>query len=162
MKKPSGPRDDESGGDRRIDVRVIEDLAQITAKYDLSEIEIGLGDLRVRLARPRVEASGPEAPKTITQSRPVAPPLAPSGNRSPEVEGAVRSPMVGTAYLRPSPEAKPFVELGSVVKVGDKLLLVEAMKTFNEIVAPRPGKVVEILITDGSPVEYDQPLMLID
>ena len=67
--------------------------------------------------------------------------------------------MVGTAYLRPSPEAKPFVEVGSTVKAGDKLLLVEAMKTFNDIVAPRGGKVVSILVEDGAPVEYGQPLM---
>jgi acetyl-CoA carboxylase biotin carboxyl carrier protein len=70
--------------------------------------------------------------------------------------------MVGTAYLRPSPEAKPFVEVGSIVKEGDKLLLVEAMKTFNEIVAPKAGKVLEILIEDGSPVEYGQALMIIE
>ena len=70
--------------------------------------------------------------------------------------------MVGTAYLRASPEAKPFVEIGSVVKAGDKILLVEAMKTFNEIVAPRAGKVVEIFVEDGSPVEYGQPLLVIE
>ena len=69
--------------------------------------------------------------------------------------------MVGTAYLRPSPEAKPFVEIGSLVKAGDKLLLVEAMKTFNDIAAPR-GAVTSILIDDGSPVEYGQPLMVIE
>jgi acetyl-CoA carboxylase biotin carboxyl carrier protein len=76
--------------------------------------------------------------------------------------GSVKSPMVGTAYLRASPESKPFVEVGSIVKVGDKILLVEAMKTFNEIVAPRAGKVVEILVEDGTPVEYDQPLLVIE
>ena len=70
--------------------------------------------------------------------------------------------MVGTAYLRASPEAKPFVEVGSVVKAGDKLLLVEAMKTFNEIVAPKAGKVVEIFVEDGSPVEYGQTLLVIE
>jgi acetyl-CoA carboxylase biotin carboxyl carrier protein len=70
--------------------------------------------------------------------------------------------MVGTAYLRASPEAKPFIEIGSIVKAGDKILLVEAMKTFNEIVAPRAGKVVEIFVEDGSPVEYGQPLLVIE
>ena len=70
--------------------------------------------------------------------------------------------MVGTAYLRASPDTKPFVEVGSAVKAGDKLLLVEAMKTFNDIVAPHAGKVVSILVADGSPVEYDQPLMIIE
>ena len=76
--------------------------------------------------------------------------------------GTVKSPMVGTAYLRPSPEAKTFVEIGSVVKTGDKLLLVEAMKTFNEIVAPRAGVVSNILIEDGQPVEYGEPLLIIE
>jgi acetyl-CoA carboxylase biotin carboxyl carrier protein len=70
--------------------------------------------------------------------------------------------MVGTAYLRASPDAKPFVEVGSIVKAGDKILLVEAMKTFNEIVAPKAGKVVEIFVEDGSPVEYDQPLLVVE
>ncbi len=79
-----------------------------------------------------------------------------------DLAGAVKSPMVGTAYLRASPETKPFVEVGSMVKVGDKLLLIEAMKTFNDIVAPRAGKVVRILVDDGSPVEYDQPLMIVE
>ncbi|MGO9772072.1 MAG: acetyl-CoA carboxylase biotin carboxyl carrier protein, partial [Roseiarcus sp.] len=79
-----------------------------------------------------------------------------------ELAGAVKSPMVGTAYLRPSPEAKPFVEVGASVKAGDKILLVEAMKTFNEIVAPRAGKVTHILVEDGAPVEYDQALMVIE
>jgi acetyl-CoA carboxylase biotin carboxyl carrier protein len=76
--------------------------------------------------------------------------------------GAVKSPMVGTAYVRPSPEAKPFVEVGSHVKTGDKILLVEAMKTFNEIVAPRPGTVTAILVEDGQPVEYGEPLLIIE
>ena len=162
MKKPSGLQDDESGRERRIDIRVIEHLAQITAKYDLSEIEIGLGDLRVRLARATVGAAGLAESETASKSGTIVSPEPAGRNRSSEIIGAVKSPMVGTAYLRPSPEAKPFVEVGSIVKAGDKLLLVEAMKTFNDIVAPRPGRIAEILITDGSPVEYDQPLMIID
>ena len=70
--------------------------------------------------------------------------------------------MVGTVYLRASPDAKPFVEVGSTVKTGDKLLLVEAMKTFNDIVAPRGGRIASILVTDGTPVEYGQPLVIIE
>ena len=90
--------------------------------------------------------------------------IAPPATEPPlaDLAGAVKSPMVGTAYLRASPETKPFVEIGSAVKAGDKLLLVEAMKTFNDIVAPHAGKVVSILVADGSPVEYDQPLMIIE
>jgi len=148
---------------RRVDLSVVAALAQIAGHHDLSEIEIEHDGLRVRVARERraapvgyaaAVAPGPAAPPLETSApAPVAPSLHP---------GSVKSPMVGTAYLRPSPEAKPFVEVGSIVKEGDKLLLVEAMKTFNEIVAPKPGKVLEILIEDGAPVEYDQPLMVIE
>ena len=168
MKKPSGAQTDGSA-QSLVDVAAIDQLAKIVSQYDLSEIEISLGDLQVRLAR----RPAPLAQANVTaipQAAPVAanpalgaaiPPPA-TGAPSADLAGAVKSPMVGTAYLRPSPEAKPFVELGSVVKVGDKLLLVEAMKTFNDIVAPHAGKVVSILVADGAPVEYDQPLMIIE
>ena len=76
--------------------------------------------------------------------------------------GSVPSPMVGTAYRRPSPDAKAFVEIGSVVKAGDRILLVEAMKTFNDIVAPRAGTITAIFVEDGQPVEYGEPLVVIE
>ena len=76
--------------------------------------------------------------------------------------GAVKSPMVGTAYRRPNHDSAPFVDVGSVVKAGDKIVLVEAMKTFNEIVAPRGGTVTAIFVEDGQPVEYDQTLVIIE
>jgi acetyl-CoA carboxylase biotin carboxyl carrier protein len=168
MKKPSGVQTDGSA-QSLVDVAAIERLARIVSQYDLSEIEVSLGDLQVRLAReraPAVQASTPAIPQAAPiaanpaqssagASAAIAPPAA-------DLAGAVKSPMVGTAYLRASPETKPFVEVGSIVKVGDKLLLVEAMKTFNDIVAPRAGKVVSILVEDGSPVEYDQPLMIVE
>ena len=163
MKKPTGTRTDES--DSLVDVAAIDQLARIVSKYDLSEVEIDLGEFRVRLARERaapVAAAQPvPAPPVVAAA---APELAAERAAEPvdDLADAVKSPMVGTAYLRPSPEAKPFVELGATVKAGDKLLLVEAMKTFNDIVAHRGGKVVSILVSDGSPVEYGQPLMLID
>jgi acetyl-CoA carboxylase biotin carboxyl carrier protein len=168
MKKPSGVQTDGSA-QSRVDVAAVDQLAQIVSKYDLSEIEISFGDLQVRLARqraPSAQASVAAIPQTPSaaahpaQGSAVAPPAMESP--AAELAGAVKSPMVGTAYLRASPEAKPFVEVGSMVKVGDKLLLVEAMKTFNDIVAPRAGKVVTILVDDGSPVEYDQPLMIVE
>jgi acetyl-CoA carboxylase biotin carboxyl carrier protein len=168
MKKPSGVQTDGSA-QSRVDVAAVDQLAQIVSKYDLSEIEISFGDLQVRLARqraPSAQASVAAIPQTPSaaahpaQGSAVAPPAMESP--AAELAGAVKSPMVGTAYLRASPEAKPFVEVGSMVKVGDKLLLVEAMKTFNDIVAPRAGKVVTILVEDGSPVEYDQPLMIVE
>jgi acetyl-CoA carboxylase biotin carboxyl carrier protein len=167
MKKPSGVQTDGSMKSL-VDVAAIDQLAKIVSQYDLSEIEISLGDLQVRLARERASsavsvAASPQTTAAAThavQGGAVVPPAieAPAA----DLAGAVKSPMVGTAYLRASPEAKPFVELGSMVEVGDKLLLVEAMKTFNDIVALRAGKVVSILVEDGSPIEYDQPLMIIE
>jgi acetyl-CoA carboxylase biotin carboxyl carrier protein len=163
MKKPSGAQTDGSA-QSLVDVAAIDQLAKIVSQYDLSEVEISLGDLQVRLARERVPSTQASA-AAIPQAAPsLGPTITPRAMEPPlaDVVGAVKSPMVGTAYLRSSPEAKPFVELGSAVKAGDKLLLVEAMKTFNDIVAPHSGKVVSILVADGAPVEYDQPLMIIE
>jgi acetyl-CoA carboxylase biotin carboxyl carrier protein len=168
MKKPSGPQSDWSA-QSLVDVAAIDRLAKIVSQYDLTEVEIDLGEFRVRLARDR----GPSVEATLGTVAEMAPvagkptqgdAVAPAAGEPPAVDlaRAVKSPMVGTVYLRPSPEAKPFVEIGSVVKTGDKLLLVEAMKTFNDIVAPRAGKVLNILVVDGAPVEYDQPLMIIE
>jgi len=163
MKKPAGMRSDESE-QSLVDVAAIDQLARIVSKYDLSEVEIDLGELQVRLARERPAAAA-IATQHIPAPHAAPPPAAPETPAEPAVAeppDAVKSPMVGTAYLRPSPDAKPFVELGSIVKTGDKLLLVEAMKTFNDIVAPRGGKIVSVLVTDGSPVEYGQPLVVIE
>ena len=168
MKKPSGARTDGSA-QSLVDVAAVDRLAKIASQYDLSEIEISLGDLQVRLARERAPSapangaaiSHAAAPISLGPAQGAAVPAAATEPPPADLAGAVKSPMVGTAYLRPSPETKPFVEVGSVVKVGDKLMLVEAMKTFNDIVAPHAGKVVGILVEDGAPVEYDQPLMII-
>ena len=167
MKKPTGARTEEFA-QRLVDVVSIDQLAKVIAKYDLTEVEIDLGDLHVRLARERTPAiQSFAAPVQTPAIAPPAPQAAATASLSPapavdELAGAVKSPMVGTAYLRPNPETKPFVEIGSLVKAGDKLLLVEAMKTFNDIVAPRAGRIVSILVDDGSPVEYGQPLMVIE
>jgi acetyl-CoA carboxylase biotin carboxyl carrier protein len=160
IKKPSGKSSAEptAGG---FDLSVVAALAKIAAHHDLSEVEIEHAGLRVRVARKRhapvelshVVAAPAPAPAPPVEAAVVAP---------AELAGAVKSPMVGTAYLRPSPEAKPFVEIGSLVKAGDKVMLVEAMKTFNEIVAPRAGQVTHVLVEDGAPVEYGQALMVIE
>jgi acetyl-CoA carboxylase biotin carboxyl carrier protein len=167
MKKPQGKAAESNGAPLTggLDLSIVATLAKIAGQHDLSEVEIEHGGLRVRVARER-RASAPVT-YTIPAAAPVAPapaPASPMAGTVPPADhpGAVRSPMVGTAYLRASPEAKPFVEVGSIVKAGDKMLLVEAMKTFNEIVAPKAGKVLEILVEDGSPVEYDQPLLVIE
>ena len=162
MKKPSGSRSEESA-QRLVDVVAIDQLAKVIAKYDLTEVEVDLGELHVRLARDRTIAG---QTLVAAQNAAVPPPASDYATSAPpavdELAGAVKSPMVGTAYLRPNPESRPFVEVGSLVKTGDKLLLVEAMKTFNEIAAPRAGRIVSILVEDGTPVEYGQPLMVIN
>jgi acetyl-CoA carboxylase biotin carboxyl carrier protein len=157
----SSERDDPNSS---LDVSIVAALAEIAARHDLSEVEVDHNGLKIRVARARhpapvyhaVAAPAPLAtpvPSPLVAAAPVAAPAHP---------GAIKSPMVGTAYLRSSPESKPFVEIGSQVKAGEKVMLVEAMKTYNEIVAPRAGKVIEIFVSDGSPVEYDQPLMVIE
>jgi acetyl-CoA carboxylase biotin carboxyl carrier protein len=161
MKKSpvAAPADPATGG---LDISIVAELAKIAALHDLSEVEVEHQGLKVRVARQRqapiaVNHVVPIAPDAAIASPTPAPAIPPS-----ELPGAVKSPMVGTAYLRPSPESKAFVEIGGAVKAGDKILLVEAMKTYNEIVAPRAGKVTHIFVEDGSPVEYDQALMVIE
>jgi acetyl-CoA carboxylase biotin carboxyl carrier protein len=138
-----------------IDTELVETLAQIATRLGLSEIEVANGAFKIRVAR--------QLSAAITQPA-VAPPqaIAASAAAPADGPGTVKSPMVGTAYLRASPEAAPFVEIGVQVKAGDKVLLVEAMKTFNEILAPRAGTVTGILVEDGQPVEYGQPLLVIE
>jgi acetyl-CoA carboxylase biotin carboxyl carrier protein len=157
-----------------VDTNLVEQLAAIVAQHDLSEIEVDFEGLHVRVARqaaiaapmiqhapaqPVAYAAAPAAAPAVVAPAPAAAAPAPAGAENP---GAVKSPMVGTAYLRPSPDAKPFVEIGAQVKAGDKILLIEAMKTFNEIVAPRSGTVTALLVEDGQPVEYGEPLLVIE
>lgn len=147
-----------------IDPELVRELAQLLNETDLSEIEVEKGDLRVRVARTLaatvqvpMTASATAAPAALAAAAPLD-----ATKPAPAHPGAVTSPMVGTAYRRPSPEAKPFVEIGTEVKAGERVLLVEAMKTFNDIVAPRAGKVTAILVEDGQPVEYGEPLLVIE
>ncbi|HEV7258532.1 MAG TPA: acetyl-CoA carboxylase biotin carboxyl carrier protein [Bosea sp. (in: a-proteobacteria)] len=148
-----------------IDPELVRELAQLLNETDLTEIEVEKGDLRVRVARSLTATVQVPAAAPILAAAPVvaAAVAAPSeGKPTAAHPGAVPSPMVGTAYRRPSPDAKPFVEVGSIVKAGERVLLVEAMKTFNDIVAPRAGKVVAIMVEDGQPVEYGEPLLVIE
>jgi acetyl-CoA carboxylase biotin carboxyl carrier protein len=161
--------------DNPFDPDLVRELATLIADTDLTEIEVEKGDLRIRVAR-TVTASltMPVAAPSMAAPAPVIapPPAAGAGKESVERAaaekaaanhpGAVLSPMVGTAYRRPSPDAKPFVEIGSRVEAGEKVLLVEAMKTFNEIVAPRAGTVTAVYVEDGTPVEYGEPLLVIE
>ena len=151
-----------------IDPDLVRELAVLVTETGLSEIEVEKGDLRIRVARRlepvSVQVASPAPVAAVSAPAPAAP--APAAGPAPERgrthPGAVPSPMVGTAYRRPSPDAKPFIEIGTRVEVGDKLLLIEAMKTFNEIVAPRAGTVSAIFVEDGQPVEFGEPLLAIE
>jgi acetyl-CoA carboxylase biotin carboxyl carrier protein len=150
-----------------FDPELVRELANLLTETDLTEIEVEKGDLRIRVARGGVAtavtvpmASAP-APTAIPAS-PLTSAAVESGKAAAPPAGAVTSPMVGTAYRKPSPDAKPFVDVGSRVEVGDKLLLIEAMKTFNEIVAPRAGTVTAIFVEDGQPVEFGETLAVIE
>lgn len=139
---------------------LVESLADIAKRLDLSEIEYQLGDLRIRVARQMMTTMLPMPAHGYAD--PIRPASGVSADPMTEHPGTVKSPMVGTAYLRPAPESPPFVDVGSAVKAGDKILLVEAMKTFNEIIAPKGGTVTQILVGDGQPVEYGQALFVIE
>jgi acetyl-CoA carboxylase biotin carboxyl carrier protein len=159
-------------GERKpaIDTGLVKDLAKILNETELTEIEIEQGELRIRVSR---ETSGPAYVQAMTpHSAPPAPPPAhapqPSVAHQPASPAEARSgheipsPMVGTAYLAASPGSAPFIEVGQTVKEGQTLLIIEAMKTMNQIPSPRSGTITEILVTDSEPVEYGQTLVVIN
>jgi acetyl-CoA carboxylase biotin carboxyl carrier protein len=145
-----------------IDARLVRRLAAILNDTGLTEIEVERGELRIRVAR---SLAGPAAP-TVYAAAPAPAPTgsAPSAPRAAEPEFAgdlVKSPMVGTIYLQPEPGAAPFVRVGDMVREGQTLVIVEAMKTMNPIPAPRAGRILELLVADGQPVEFGEPLAVI-
>jgi acetyl-CoA carboxylase biotin carboxyl carrier protein len=150
-----------------IDQALIRDLANILNDTDLTEIEVEQDDLRIRVSRNGTPMMMPQqmqgynfqAPAAAAAPAAVAAPAAPAGR---DLSKAVTAPMVGTVYLSPAPGARPFIEVGSTVKEGQTLLIIEAMKTMNQIPSPKSGKVVEIVIDDASPVEYGEPLVIIE
>ena len=154
----------------KIDFDEIRKLAELVQETDLSEIEIEEDDLRIRVSRGgqvvQTVAAPAAAPAAANQSAPVAAevPAAADANAGnfENHPGAVKSPMVGTAYLQPEPGADPFVSVGSNVSAGDTLMIIEAMKVMNPIKAPKSGTVKSVLISDGSPVEFDEPLVIIE
>jgi acetyl-CoA carboxylase biotin carboxyl carrier protein len=143
---------------------LIRELAKLLDETNLTEIEVEREGLRVRVARQAVThviASGGTHVPPIPASAP-APAIAPVVADPGAHPGVVKSPMVGTAFRSPQPGAKAFIDVGSAVKAGDTLLIVEAMKTMNQIPAPRGGVVTQILFEDGQPVEYGEPLLIIE
>ncbi|MBY3063334.1 acetyl-CoA carboxylase biotin carboxyl carrier protein [Rhizobium laguerreae] len=149
-----------------IDQALIRDLANILNETDLTEIEVEQDDLRIRVSRagtPQyvqapIAAPGYAAPAAAAAAAVAAPTAAPSRNPA----NVVNAPMVGTVYMAPAPGARPFIEVGATVKEGQTLIIIEAMKTMNQIPSPKSGKVTEILVDDGHPVEYGQALVVIE
>ena len=149
---------DEKTGAQPYDEDMIRGLAKLLDETGLTDIEIERDGYRVKIGRAArtVQVSAPPA-------MPLATALAPAPTNDPAKHpGAVPSPMVGTAYLAPSPGARPFVDVGQAVKAGDTLLIIEAMKTMNQIPATRSGTVTQILVEDGQPVEYGETLVIIE
>jgi acetyl-CoA carboxylase biotin carboxyl carrier protein len=151
-----------------VDKDLIRELASLLDETGLGEIEIQQENFRVRVARPVSQAMAPPAPASAPA--PAGTPAQGSAS-GPEPRrpadfashpGVVKSPMVGTAYCAPAPGAAPFVEPGGEVKQGQIILIIEAMKTMNQIPSPRDGRVVSILVTDGQPVEFGVPWLIIE
>ncbi len=155
-------RKSDSAATPPIDHEAIRELAKLLDETGLTEIALERDGVSIRVARHSGAAIG--------RAWPIEPALAAPGTITTmpitidpaQHPGVVASPMVGTAYLAPEPGARPFVEVGASVKTGEPLMIIEAMKTMNQIPAPRPGTVIQILVEDGQPVEYGQPLMIIE
>src|SRR5690554_3840663 len=143
-----------------VDADLVRKLAGLLAEADLSEIEYAMGEERIRVARTRAA----QAPQVVTVQAEAAAQPVKKPDAAPDAPhpGAVTAPMVGTAYLAPEPDAPPFVKVGDRVSEGQTLLIIEAMKVMNQIRAPRAGIATQILVENGHPVEYGEPLMVLE
>ena len=148
----------------KVDTKLVRELAEMLADTGLTEIEVEDGDRKIRLARKNEVAAAPVETAPVTYAAaPAAPAAAPAAEAAPaDNANAIKSPMVGTAYLADEPGAPAFVKVGDKVSAGDTLLIVEAMKVMNPIKAPAGGTVKAILIDNAQPVEYDQPLIVVE
>jgi acetyl-CoA carboxylase biotin carboxyl carrier protein len=152
-------------GGMRIEADLVRQLAELLNHNDLTEIEVEDGDRKIVVKRSVVVAAAPApapAPAAPAAAAPAAPSASAAAIAPASHPGAVKSPMVGTVFLAGEPGAKPFVAPGQPVKEGDTLLIIEAMKVMNPIVAPRAGTVSQVLVLDAQPVEYDQPLVILE
>ena len=154
-------------GSDPIDTRLVRKLADILSETGLSEIEVERGDLKIRVKR-ELTVSGTVSMAAPAQTAyappaPAAPAAAPAAPAAEEARGEqVKSPMVGTVYMAATPGADPFIQVGDKVTQGQTLLIIEAMKTMNPIPAPRAGTVLEILVDNEQPVEFGEPLVVIE
>ncbi len=155
-----------SGGTMKIDTKLVRELADLLSETGLTEIEVEDGDRKIRVSRGAAPAApaaiaAPAAPAAADPPPAEASAPAPASTPAADMEGAVKSPMVGTAYLSSEPGTPAFVKVGDTVKEGDTLLIVEAMKVMNPITATSSGTIKAILVENAQPVEYGQPLAVI-
>jgi acetyl-CoA carboxylase biotin carboxyl carrier protein len=148
-----------------VDRELIKELSELLNETGLTEIEIEQDGARIRVARGAIASAAPAV--AVAPLHTLAQPVGTDPAASAPIDlakhpGLVVSPMVGTAYIAPEPGAKPFIDVGAKVKAGDTLLIVEAMKTMNQIPAPRAGTVIQILFEDGQPIEFGEPLVIIE
>jgi acetyl-CoA carboxylase biotin carboxyl carrier protein len=159
---------DANGGAMQVDVNLVRQLAELLDTTQLTEIEVEDGDRKIRVARKAAQvAAAPMHYAAAPAPAPApaaaaAPQVDNAGPSAPDHANAVRSPMVGTVYLAAEPGAKPFASVGQSVAAGDTLLIVEAMKVMNPITAPSAGTVKAVLVDNGQPVEFDQPLVVVE
>ena len=154
---------------KAVDAKLVRELAVILKDTDLTEIEVEQDGLHIRVAREitvapqqaMAYAPAPAAAPAAAAPQPAAA-EAPAAPAASNLDQAIKAPMVGTVYLAPAPGARPFIEVGANVKEGQTLLIIEAMKTMNQIPAPRAGRVTAILVEDGQPVEYGEPLVILE
>jgi len=162
MAEPKAPASKDAASS--IDPRMVRRLADILIETGLTEIEVEQDGQRIRVAR-EITAAPTTVSAAAPQAAPAAPPAATPAVATPEAPARgeqVKSPMVGTVYLRPQPDAEPFVRVGDRVTEGQTLLIVEAMKTMNPIPSPKAGVILEILVDDAEPVEFGAPLVVIE
>ena len=153
---------DKSSGTMQVDVKLVRQLAELLDETKLSEIEVEDGGRKIRVARTMTAVAVPAQAFAAPPAAAPAPVSAALPASPADHPGAIKSPMVGTVYLAPSPEAAVFVNVGDSVAEGDTLVIVEAMKVMNPILAARGGKVTQILVSTGQPVEYDHPLIIVE
>jgi acetyl-CoA carboxylase biotin carboxyl carrier protein len=154
----------DKGASMRVDTALVRELAEMLTANDLNEIEVEDGDRKIKVRRdaPTAVVAAPAPVAAAPAAASAAAAAAPAAAPQEDIVGdPVKSPMVGTAFMSPEPGAKPFVAVGQSVKAGDTLLIVEAMKVMNPIVAPKAGTVKKINVADGQPVEFDQTLVVL-
>jgi len=151
----------DKGASMRVDTALVRELAEMLTANDLNEIEVEDGDRKIKVRRDAPTAVMAAPAQVAAAPAPAPAAAAPAAPQEDIVGDPVKSPMVGTAFMSPEPGAKPFVTVGQSVKAGDTLLIVEAMKVMNPIVAPKAGTVKKINVADGQPVEFDQTLVVL-